>query len=221
MSAQFECPHCHNPIKAIPLASRGAGVLFQSTAPAGIEEPEGPPARFRNKRGFWASLTGTYTAAGVMAGGIVWLYGWWAGYDPVWAVLVALAALFGLPVLELFLHRPPRRKRPRAQRTDIRVVMQSEDRRETYLDHFQDQTIQPEKIGELARLVLASDFQWQGRPTVCRQTSLSQTDYAKIAQEFTYQGYLLDGNGNNRMLSFRGRAFLREMAGRLPARPGR
>lgn len=209
MTSQFDCPHCQQPIKAIGLKTMDSVVSTNQWGPLEIDDT--PPSRLRPRRGFWPSMTGTYIASALLAGAVVWWYVWWAGYSPIWAVIVVLLALFGLPIFELVTQRPPQKK-PKQTKHDIRVRMTSEDGHDIWLDRFYDKTIQPDKVGELAALVLANDLQWLGRPTVCKETNLTQTDYLKIAHEFEKQGYLINLDGRNRVLSFRGRAFTREMA---------
>ena len=176
-NAEFQCPHCKNAIKAIPVKglSSTAPSLNGDSAPLPFEIDETPSARVRSRRGFWASLTGTYIAAALLAGLVMWLYTWSQDYNPIIAVFVFLLAIFGLPAFELVLHRPARKPKPREQRHNIHVKMTSEDGRDTYLDHFKDKSIQMQKIIVLAKLVEANELEWLGRPTVCGQTKQNPT----------------------------------------------
>jgi hypothetical protein len=210
------CPHCRQPAvyKMFPVGQ--AQVVepipfeFQSTI-----EPLGGPAitSRRSPSSFWHSDGATYMVAGLTGFSFVWLVVWYYEAPFALAPMAGLVTGLGLHLVKIFAYAPPKKKaNPKPTTTNIKVVMTEADRGTTYLDHFRDNTIELEKLIALAHLIVDNNLTWLGRPTVCKRTALTQTDYHKIKEEFSYQGYLLDGAGNNHRLSHRGRAFLRQLA---------
>jgi hypothetical protein len=144
----------------------------------------------------------------------------WLAFGPGWEApatgLTITAVLAGIKAWRGGWPLPSELPSPAETDNNITITLTDQDSDTVYIDYFYDKTVELGKVAELAKLIAANDLAWLGRPTVCRETSLSQTDYNKIRAEFIKQSYLLELDNNHSRLTRRGRAVIRELSARLP-----
>jgi hypothetical protein len=85
VNSEYVGPHCQGKLKTNPLSSTPAE--FAHSAPL-----LNLPANSSSQKGFWNSDGATAILTGLFAGRLGWLYTWWYGYDPIWAVPVGVGA---------------------------------------------------------------------------------------------------------------------------------
>lgn len=206
VNSEYVCPHCQGKLKTIPLSSTPAE--FSHSAPL-----LSLPANGSSQKGFWNSDGATTILTGFFAGSLVWLYTWWYGYDPIWAVLVGLGAGLGLAVLKVMLQAPPRLKSTAKAASANPKVVQAElsvDKTSKFIAVFD--------LSEPQLLHVAQGLIEDGKPFsrrgLCKPGTLSQSEYDKLRQEMSGRGWLdFDENNPNAgaTLNRAGRAVMRAM----------
>lgn len=216
-TSQFSCPHCREEIKVIPLAGRsverGESLVefeFSSASPSSSSSPQRPAGG----RGFWDSEGVSHVVTGLFAFGLVWLYTWWYGYSPLWAVASGLGAGLGLAVLRTVLYAPAQPVRPKAEATVIQVERVSEDSKHWLLDRFDDR-IDLEDLSKVSRAVFVDPYNSRqkliSREAICR-TGLSQPKARLILDEFKRLDFAHTNRQNRTILTRTAQAFLEKVS---------